>query len=150
MKALCAKYLKLGADKHGQLADYSEVPLPNELVLYACLDAWLSLALYTVLEPLAAQAQQRNTFTGTQDSPGLLAGATAIHEYRGQALAQVEDLFIGGSGGEQQKWGNLRIGKGKSLVRLLKDVFYGFGETAIFIHSECRGVEKWDPRLEQR
>jgi hypothetical protein len=108
LAGLCAQYLQVGVDKHGQNGDYSLDPLPDELFEYAALDAYLSRILYECLAPrLAACAPPQEG--------SLCIGKSAMYKYRGRYCAEVEILFVGATNGEKRKWGTTTIGRAKTL-----------------------------------
>jgi hypothetical protein len=135
MRALCMRYLQLWVDKQGQDADYSETPLPTHLAEYAALDALLSLQLYHIISALLAQSPESQV--------GPLTAVSAELSFGNRVAAEVEIVFIGGRDGEQRKWGQLTIGKGKSLVKLRHVVIPSIKPSFSFVPS----VEDQEQRI---
>jgi len=113
MQALAARYLELHVDKQLQDADWKQDPLPVEQVEYAALDAILSLQLYLKISPLVVSMGnlESQSFAIETDEVELM--------FYNTICAKVSVMFVGREG-NQQKWGRLTVGKGKSIVRLTK------------------------------
>ena len=147
MKHLCARYLSVDVDKFGQDADYSVSPLPPPLVQYACLDAYLSRILETVL----SQILKSSVATAKKPSTVFQVGATAYYRHRRDKppAAEVEIVFVGAASGEKRKWGTLTIGRGKVLVRLKRVMNTSVRAPFSFNPSEAdrkNGIKSWDKK----
>ncbi len=118
MRALCARHLGLGVNKYGQQAKYSHEDLTPDLIHYAALDAWLSLALFMVLKPLTDRLQAGRKFRGN-DPPNLWVGAEAMLMFARKPAARVRVDFMGGNG-SMKKWGRATVGSGKCIVTMLE------------------------------
>lgn len=118
LKSLCARFLLLGVDKSNQAHEnWAQIPLPASLLQYAALDAKLSLALaQTMLKK--AQSKLSQTVPANSCHAAVQPGATVNIVLHQKICACATVVFMGGIDGAQQMWGNLCIGKGKSLVKI--------------------------------
>ena len=114
MQKLCSRLLSLYVDKFGQNSDWRTMKDCADLKEYAALDPYLHLQLYSTLKLLISDARS----TGQLPITSLTQGRNVQLTYRNHVCATGELEFVGGTDGEIQKWGQLTIGRNKSLVRV--------------------------------
>ena len=123
LSALCRRYLGLNMDKFGQNADYSTVPLTQDLWTYGATDGWVSRRLAEIL----LEMLQAKTATGAiMEAPnnGVLKEGTRVNVHvGGKCAAKAEVIFVGGIHGKQQNFGHsFTVGKGRAIVRIIEVV----------------------------
>jgi hypothetical protein len=118
MTALAARYLSLGVDKSNQDSDWAQQPLPVALAEYCALDARLSHKLCAKILPKVKAAIEDNSSPTLEAISDLRIGSK-VHLFQRGKVSAVATLVFVGKEGQQQKWGKMVIGKGKSLISLL-------------------------------
>jgi len=109
--------LKANLDKEGQYGDYSRVPLPLDLKIYAALDAYVSRRIYEILSS-KLPAHSDVIYKGP-DVCHLDEIQEADLFLGGRTVAKCTVTYVGRKGTlETRKWGKTTIAPGKVLVRI--------------------------------
>jgi len=111
--------LKANLDKEGQHGDYSKVPLPMDLKLYAALDAYVSRRIYEILSSKLPSPQSDVIYKGPDVCHLVDAVKDAELYLGGRTVAKCTIVYVGQKGSlETRKWGKTTIGAGKVLVKI--------------------------------
>ena len=102
---LAERFLGVTLDKAGQLADYSQNPLPDWLVQYSAIDAVVSHDINWAIKKESPTAG-----IALLEAPdGLKAGNSVQLFMRGKVVASAVVDFVGGHG-IVRKWGKMSVG----------------------------------------
>jgi hypothetical protein len=118
LSALCRRYLKKNVDKSGQNADYSQEPLPPELIKYGALDALLSRRLAETIAELVAAKGPAESVVDAPNSNTLAEGTQVNVLIGGKCAAAGKIVYVGGVNGESRMFGKLLVSNQKAIVRL--------------------------------
>lgn len=127
---LAERFLGVTLDKSGQLADYSQSPLPDWLVQYSAIDAVVSHDINWAIKkksPIAGRA--------LLEAPDGLKVGTAVQLFlRGKVVASAVVDFVGGHG-SVKKWGKMSVGSKKAIARSMRSKFEAedFGRCPLFL-----------------
>lgn len=134
--------LKANLDKDGQRGDYSKIPLPYKLKLYAALDAYVSRRLYEILASKLPSPYSDIIYKGP-DVCSLDQIRYAELYLGGKTVAKCSIIYVGQKGSlETRKWGKTTVTPGKVLVRI-DEVWHQNVHPPMSYVSNEEGVPSW-------
>lgn len=116
LQKLSARYLKYYVSKEYQTSNWDT--LTESMTEYAALDAYLHLRLYQEIQNLVTLARKHGTLPVHASLPTFNLGNRVNILFNGQSVGSGTLEFIGGSGGESKKFGDITVGRGKSIVAI--------------------------------